>query len=40
MLQGEPGLFVRCEVILFIVMLGCDTMGVCGEIVKFSGFPM
>jgi hypothetical protein len=26
--------------ILLIVVLGCDTEGVCGEVVKFSGFPM
>jgi hypothetical protein len=38
--QGQPGLFVRCEVILFLVVLGGDTVSVCGEIVKFSGFSM
>jgi len=40
MFQGQPGLFVRCEVILFVIVLGGDTVGVCGEIVKFSGFLM
>lgn len=40
MLQRQLGLFVRCEVILLIVVLGRDTVCVCGEIMKFSGLPM
>jgi hypothetical protein len=39
-LKGLSGQFMPRQVILFSMMLGGGTMSVCGEIVKFSSFPM
>jgi len=40
MLQSLPGEFMPRQVILFSSVLRCGTMSVCGQVVKFSSFPM
>jgi hypothetical protein len=39
-LQGLSGVFAPRQMILFLVMLGGDTMSMRREIVKFSSSPM